>query len=330
MRFRIPEHPSRLRRTLLAPATLLYAAGCALHRAWRRPAPASTLPLIVIGSLRAGGAGKTPIALALARHVSAQGFRTGVLAYAMPRKGMGGEAERSSGPWEVFPDSDWRETSDEAVLLARSLHADGVRVFVTRDRAKARALLARTGEFDVLVSDDGLMDARLRDPRGTAARRVFRVALVRRGENPGLWDLLPAGPWRLTASALRATDVVLREGEDYTRALLPPPLWPSPSPPVWVVTGLGNPGHFLRSLDAAGIAVQGATHGDDHGLPDLERALRDARRTGTTRFVCSAKDWIKLEAHPRRPPALYRVDETVLLSPEFSACVTTFLRAPTS
>lgn len=355
MHFRIPDPPSRLRKFLLAPATLLYAAACALHRAWPRPLPAATAtPLIVIGSLRAGGAGKTPVTLALARHLASQGYRTGVLAYALPRKtakgmrkrrdgGRGGTAELRSGRRdipregvrEVFPDSDWRETSDEAVLLARNLHADGVRVFVTRDRAQARAALARDHAFDVLVSDDGLMDARLRDHRGphahpSAARRVLRVALARRGERPGLWDLLPAGPWRLTASALDTVDIVLREGEDYARTLLPPARGFSRLPPVWALTGLAAPQNFLRSLKNAGVVVRGATHGADHSLPDPERALRDAERAGTTHFICTGKDWIKLETHPRRPPVVHCVNESVILYPRFLAQVASFLRAPTS
>lgn len=319
---------------MLAPATLLYAAGSALHRAWMRPASPVGLPLIVIGSLRAGGAGKTPVTLALARHLSAEGFRTGVLAYDMSRSGKGGGAGRGPGLREVFPDSDWRKASDEAVLLARSLRDTNVRVFVTRHRARAWASLARSGAFDVLIADDGLMDARLRDRPHAAhpspARRVLRVALARRGERPGLWDLLPAGPWRLTAAALRDTDIVLREGSDYTRTLLPPAQWPSPSPPVWVLTGLGHPRNFLRALAAAGMAVRGASCGPDHGLPDLARAVREAHRAGVSHFLCSAKDWVKLEAHPQRPPALHPVEESLRLDRGFLERVAAFMRAATS
>lgn len=342
-RFQIPDQPSLPRKIVLSPATLLYAVATALHRACSRPAPAVRLPLIVIGSLRAGGAGKTPVTLALARHLSTEGFRTGVLAYAMPQPGrMGGGAERSSGLREVFPDSDWRDSSDEAVLLARSLHNCGVRVFVTRHRAKARAELDRLGLFDVLVSDDGLMDARLRDParrdpepgQPPAPPRILRVALTRRGERPGLWDLLPAGPWRLTAAALRATDLVLEEGTGYTRTLLPPPSWPAPWPspslPVWVLAGLGHPRHFLQALAAAGVVVRGASCGPDHGIPDLARAVREAQRAGVSRFLCSAKDWVKLQDHPQRPSTLHVVDEAIHLDPGFLERIASFLRASTS
>lgn len=338
MRFSLPDHPSLLRKTLLAPATLTYVAGSALHRAlWLRPTPQSDapLPLIVIGSLRAGGAGKTPVTLELARWLSAQGYRTGILAFSLPRKKfLQGVRESASGCTEVFPDSDWRESSDEAVLLARSVRDCGARVFVTRDRARARAALARAGEFDVLVADDGLMDTRLRDGRrgrSSNSRNVLTVALARPEDRPTLWDLLPAGAWRLTASALRHVDVVLREDQDFSRAaVLPHTGWPTPPPPAWVLTGLGNPARFLQSLSILGFEIAGASHGPDHGLPDLERAFRSARRQGVEHFMCSAKDWIKLEGHSRRPRWLLRVDETVTLDPGFLARVKAFLASPTS
>jgi tetraacyldisaccharide 4'-kinase len=337
------RNPSRLRKVLLAPATALYAGLTCLHRTvWLRPPRpdhvTNALPLIVVGSLRAGGAGKTPVTMMLARHLCDQGYRVGVLAYAVQPKKFGGLHAADAGVREVFPDSDWRETSDEAVLLARSLRESGARVFVTRDRGLARAALARTRAFDVLVSDDGLMDARL-----VSTSRVLRVALVRAGENPTWADLLPAGPYRLTASALRTVDAVLREGEDFTRTTLPPP-FPStgktthqtPSsglpafPDVWVLTGLGNPAHFVESLQRLGITVVGCSLGPDHGLPHLPRALRKAKAAGVRVFVCSGKDAIKLEGHPERPENLFAAGESVILSGEFLTRVTDFLSPPTS
>jgi tetraacyldisaccharide 4'-kinase len=324
----LPDRPSLVRKILLAPATLVYGAVCAVHRAVMRlnrthAQDATRLPLVVIGSLRAGGAGKTPVTLQLARELSRRGLRTGVLVYALAKP----EAT-SSGFVEIHHDSNWRASSDEAVLLARELHAEGVRVFATRYRAKARATLARTGELDVLISDDGLMDPRL-------AGGVLRVALIRPHDNPGFWDLLPAGAWRLPTSALHATDrvdVTLREGEGFTRTTHPPtPENPStPVPPVWVLAGLGNPEGFLQSLHAARWNVAGVTIGPDHGLPDLARGLRDAQRAGVSYFVCSAKDAVKMEAHPLRPSNLQVAGETVTLSDAFLRRVATFLAPPTS
>jgi tetraacyldisaccharide 4'-kinase len=323
---RFPDVPSPARRILLAPLALAYAAGSALHRALllrprrarheadREPRP----PLIVIGSLRAGGAGKTPVAREVARHFSARGLRVGVLAYSIRRRRA---SPNGAAFTEVFPDSDWRAGSDEAVLLARGLAGSGARVFLTRDRERAWGALARAGSLDLLVSDDGLMDSRL-----TGA---FRVILADQGERPGVFDLLPAGPYRMTAGALVGADLVLRSGEGFTRdPVIPPEV--NLEKPHWILCGLGNPASFVRSLARAGVRVAGATTAPDHGVPDLGRARREAGRAGIDRFLCSEKDWIKLRHHPDRPPGLFPVGETVTLSPDFLAALGAFPAPPTS
>lgn len=325
------DTPSLARKIALAPVAAAYAAATALHRAVMRAArrraadDASLPPVIVIGSLRAGGAGKTPVTLALSRILAARGLRVGILAYDLSRAGLRRDAGTASVYREILPDSDWRDSSDEAVLLARQTRADGTRVFVTRDRARARAALGRTADApDVLIADDGLMDARLQGPR------VLRVAVVRPEERPRWHDLLPAGPWRLTADALRHVDIVLREGADYTRVSLPPSDWPSPSPPVWLLAGLGNPSRFLQAVQRLGIPVAGLSIGPDHGLPDLARAIAAAKRAGCARFACTPKDEIKLENHPLKPPSLHVFEESVTLETAFVARMERFLQASTS
>jgi tetraacyldisaccharide 4'-kinase len=329
----LPDQPSVLRRLALAPAALTYAVGTRLHRVWmlwnwrreRGTTAAQQLPLIVIGSLRAGGAGKTPVTRELARYLDAKGLRVGVLAYSI-------HGRDTAACSEIFPDSDWRASSDEAVFLARELADTGARVFAVRHRARAREALARGGTFDVLVSDDGLMDPRL-ESTGGAFQNTFRVALARPDENPGWMDLLPAGPYRLTARALRGMDRVLREGQDYAREPVPLPhtatAW-NAEEPHWVLCGLGSPPGLLRSLKDSGIRIAGISAGPDHGLPNPGRARRKAARVGVERFLCTEKDWIKLESHPARPPLLFRIGERVTLSPDFLGAVERFLTAPTS
>jgi tetraacyldisaccharide 4'-kinase len=321
-----PDHPSLLRRILCAPATAAYGIGSMLHRAFlsrRRIADHTPLPpLIVIGSLRAGGAGKTPVAREVARHLSAQGLRVGVLAYAL-------KVRVPDAYKEVFPDSDWRTTSDEAVLLARGLQNSlpRARVFITRDRERAWNALAQTGAFDVFVSDDGLSDPRLHD-----SYRTYRVVLTSGAEKPGHphWtELLPAGPYRLTASALAGVDAVLPEGQGFTRETLLPERW-NPRMAGWLLSGLGNPDAFLQSLKKIGIRVVGNSAGPDHGLPGMPCAVKRARQEGVDIFLCSEKDAIKIENHPHRPSKLFHVGERVTLSPQFLTSVDTFLARSTS
>jgi tetraacyldisaccharide 4'-kinase len=324
-----PESPSLLRRLLLAPAALGYAAASGLHRAlWLRPRVGNDKglpPLVVIGSLRAGGAGKTAVAVALARHLQARGFRVGILAYWMRRRDSLDYAE-------ILPDSDWRESSDEAVMVARALRESGARVFVTRDRAGTRDALGRTGAFDVMLADDGLMDARLGKTRGIP--NVLRVVIAAPDERPGLLDLLPAGPYRLTARALRDADVVLRpeaasDGMWFQRKVVPNPDVDAEKA-HWMLCGLGNPPAFLRSLESTGIRIAGISTGPDHGLPDLMRARRDAARAGTDLFLCAEKDWIKLENHPDRPGKLFPVAEKIGFSAPFLRAMEAHLAPPTS
>jgi tetraacyldisaccharide-1-P 4'-kinase len=300
---RFPQRPSPLRKTLLAPLALAYGAAAAAHRAlWLRPRAwdrTALPPLGIIGSLRAGGAGKTAVTLALAQAMREDGRRVGILVYGVHRRGSGA-ARRIVH--EVAPDSDWRDSSDEAVLLARE---SGARVFATRDRDRAWEALGHAERFDILLSDDGLMDSRLQG--------AHRLALIRPGENPGWTDLLPAGPYRLPASSLSGVDGILRADVDFVRKPLLPDDW-EPERSYWVLCGLGDPSAFARALRAAGARIAGCSAGPDHGLPDLKRAREDARRAGVDRFLCSAKDWIKLEGRIGRPERLLRVGERVTFS----------------
>ena len=322
---RFPEHPSLFRKALLAPLSLAYGVAAAAHRAlWLKPRfenRAGLPPLAVIGSLRAGGAGKTAVTIAAARALRSEGFRVGILVYAI--RAGGGAEKKGIGrdiAHEIAPDSDWRASSDEAVLLARE---SGARVFATRDRERAWATLGRTGDFDLLLSDDGLMDSRLKG--------AHRFVVARAGENPGWTDLLPAGPYRLRASFLARAHGVLREGADFTRTPAPPPEW-RPERDYWVLAGLGDPAGFARALRGAGVRVAGLSAGPDHGLPNLRRARAEAGRAGVDRFVCSAKDAVKLEGHPDRPPILMRIGERIELSLEFRTTLRNLVPggAPTS
>jgi len=62
----------------LYPAEIAYRAGASLHRAISRPVNAR-VPVISVGNLTVGGAGKTPVTLALAQHLAVGGRAPAVL-----------------------------------------------------------------------------------------------------------------------------------------------------------------------------------------------------------------------------------------------------------
>lgn len=181
---------------LLWPLSLPYRALAALRRlAYRRGWKASHgvgLPVIVVGNVVAGGAGKTPVVMAVVRHLQARGLAVGVVSRGYGRRTQDGR--------EVQADSDPRDVGDEALLVHR---ATGAPMVVDRDRVAAvRRLRAAHPELRFIVSDDGLQHLALQ-------RDVEICVFDDRGVGNG-W-LLPAGPLREPWP--RACDIVLHTGE---------------------------------------------------------------------------------------------------------------------
>jgi tetraacyldisaccharide 4'-kinase len=135
------------------------------------------VPVVVVGNLVVGGAGKTPTVLAVVDVLLAAGHRPGVVSR--------GHGRRGDAPLAVRPDTRVTAAGDEPLLLHLRSR---VPVWVGRDRvAAARALLAAEPATTVLVSDDGLQHLAL-------PRQVQLVVFDERGAGNG-W-LLPAGPLR--------------------------------------------------------------------------------------------------------------------------------------
>ncbi|MGE0311096.1 MAG: tetraacyldisaccharide 4'-kinase [Lautropia sp.] len=151
------------------------------------------VPVIVVGNLVVGGAGKTPIALELARALHARGFSPGLLAggYRATR-----DARRTARLVEL--DTPVETVGDEALLLARE---SGLPVAAGSDRAAAmRCLLAAHPGVDVVVSDDGLQHRGL-------ARCIEIVVIDARGHGNG--RCIPAGPLREPVDRIGSVDLVL-------------------------------------------------------------------------------------------------------------------------
>jgi tetraacyldisaccharide 4'-kinase len=191
-----------------------------LLREWRhhrapKPQPLP-VPLVVVGNVVVGGAGKTPTTIALVQHWLGQGRRPGVVS-----KGHGRQRpERHADvPTLVSTDTPATRVGDEPLLIHQ---ATGVPVVVGPDRtASALHLLAHHPKVDVLICDDGLQDPTLQPD-------VRVLVFDDRGIGNG-W-LLPAGmlrqPWP-TASA-RPGDVALFAPTD----TLPAPAAPAEGPPL--------------------------------------------------------------------------------------------------
>ncbi len=166
---------------LLWPLSLLYRVvvglRCRFYQwGWCQTQRVDAL-VVVVGNVIAGGAGKTPTAIALAAHLRAQGYSVGLVSRGYGRSG--------NACLEVTPESLPQDVGDEPLLLRR---ATGAPVFVARSRFDAAtALLARYPQTQIILCDDGLQHYGLYRDLEVC---VFDV----RGCGNGL--LLPAGPLR--------------------------------------------------------------------------------------------------------------------------------------
>jgi tetraacyldisaccharide 4'-kinase len=255
------------------------------------------VPVIVVGNLIAGGAGKTPTVAAVVAVLRRAGRRPGVIA-----RGYGRQAD-SEALVHVTPQTPAERSGDEPLLLRLRL---GVPVVVGRDRvAAARALLQSHPEVDVLVSDDGLQHLRL-------PRRLQIVVFDERGAGNG-W-LLPAGPLRepMPRRVPEHTLVLYNAPKPTTglpgaiaqrglRGMVPLADWWAGRPaseaalrdlaarPVVAAAGLAHPQRFFDMLRAAGL-----TSIDPLPLPDHFDFATLPWPEGTADVVLTEKDAVKL------------------------------------
>jgi tetraacyldisaccharide 4'-kinase len=306
---------------LLRPLSTVYGALAALHRglytSGRRQVERLPVPVIVVGNVIAGGAGKTPVVLAVLQHLRARGLRAGVVSRGYGRRG--------SECREVQPQDDPALAGDEPLLLRRN---GGLPVFVGRQRAEAgRALLAAHPRTQVIVSDDGLQHHAL-------ARDIEICVFDRRGIGNG-W-LLPAGPLREPWP--RRVDLVLRdaatpgiEGHVLRRALAAEavrgdgarrPLSELLAAPVHAIAGIASPQVFFEMLRDAGFELAAS-----HALPDhADFSALPPLPAGAT-LVCTEKDAAKLW---RLRPDAWAVPLQVEIPPEFWQAFDRLLDGPLS
>ena len=289
---------------LLWPLSQLYGALIGIRR-WLfehhwLSAYTADVPVVVVGNLVAGGAGKTPLVMAIVQHLQAAGRRPGVVS-----RGYG---RLDQTCLEVLPHMPARLCGDEPLLIKQRT---GVPVFVARRRSDAlKALLAAHPDTDLVICDDGLQHY--------ALRRDLNIAVF---DDRGLGNgwLLPAGPLRevwpqpqlpLTAKgpqSVAPVHLTLHTGRqpafagfqssrslaheavaaDGTRV----PLQSLQGEDLTALAAIANPGAFFDMLRQQGLRLTRTLALPDHdalsGVP-----IWDQRQ----RLLCTEKDAVKLFA----------------------------------
>lgn len=276
---------------LLAPFGWIY--GALTLRRMAKPGSRAPVPVISVGNFTAGGAGKTPTAIAIAKALIARGERPFFLT-----RGHGG---REAGPLRVDPSRHRAiEVGDEPLLLAR--HAP---VIVARDRA-AGARMAIAEGASCLVLDDALQNP--------ALTKDFSLAVIDGGFGFGNGRCVPAGPLRApVAASLAKVDAVLVIGPDEAGAgrtvaseipVFTAEMRPSAGTEmlagreVIAFSGIGRPEKFRDTLTALGAKIV-AFHAfaDHHAFTDAE-AQSLLASAGERTLVTTEKDHVRLKGTP--------------------------------
>ena len=285
---------------LLRPVSWVFGALVALRRMGYQlglsKAQTLPVPVIVVGNVMVGGVGKTPVTMALVRHLTAQGWRVGVLSRGYGRKTSVDSPDIQS----VTGQSHAQDVGDEPLLIARTCQ---VPVFVGTDRAAAGfALLQQHPDVQVLVCDDGLQHWPL-------ARDLELCVFDERGVGNGL--LLPAGPlrepWpRHPITPHIPTLLVQTSGHpasgffQVTRQLANQATQADGSQrllqswqhtPVQALAGIAKPEVFFAMLRA-----QGLTLSHTHALPDHADVQHLHINPAQGDVFCTEKDAVKLWA----------------------------------
>ncbi len=265
---------------------------------------ATALPVLCIGNLVAGGAGKTPTALMIATLLKAGGYKPIFLT-----RGYGGKIK---GPCLVDPKRHTAiDVGDEAPLLARVAPT-----IVARDRIAGAEMAQAYG--NVIVMDDGLQNPSL--------KKDFSIAVIDSGQGIGNGRVIPAGPLRAPlAQQLKHVDVCLLIGEGQSggagfRNLIDKPVYRGRLVPnsadvdrlkgtrVLAFAGIGRPAKFFDTLHAAGAIVDTAQSFPDHHIytrDDLQRLTTAAEMHHLT-LITTAKDAVRIAAVA--PDMMTRID----------------------
>ena len=276
-----------LAAALLTPGAMAWDLAGRLRRTTTRPYHAA-VPVICVGNIVAGGAGKTPVVLSLAELLAGGSAGVHILA-----RGYGG---RLKGPVRVDPRRhDARAVGDEALLLAAAAPC-----WVGRDRAAA-ARAAIAGGAELLLLDDGLQNP------GLDKTLTFLVIDAAYGFGNG--RVIPAGPLReKVGSALSRSDAIVLIGEGSAAIDTSLPVLRAGLEPVaggrlagrrlFAFAGIARPERFYTMLRRIGVELAGTrAYADHHSFRagEIERLRREAERTDAE-LVTTAKDLVRLPA----------------------------------
>ena len=250
---------------ILAPLTFVFSALVKARRNSYIKNPdkvwISPKPIVVVGNISMGGTGKTPLVKFIAMELQNRGFKPGLVS-----RGYGG---KYSGTLEVTSETTYKQTGDEAQILAKL----NIPFFIDKNRSRAAKKLQEKHEVDVIISDDGLQHYSM--------GRDIEIAVIDGARRLGNGLAFPAGPLREPKSRLSEVDFIVNnggptEGDEILMTLSPAKFihlnsgkeysidkWPMHNQ-VHAIAGVGNPNRFFDLLLRLGFEFDKNPFPDHH------------------------------------------------------------------
>jgi tetraacyldisaccharide 4'-kinase len=276
------------------PLSGLYGAATALRNSLfdhgTLPSRRLQHPVVSVGNLSVGGAGKTPFVIALGEMLTARGIRFDVLS-----RGYG---RSTRGVLVVEPTGHARDFGDEPLLIARRL---GVPVIVGASRYAAGQVAEQKFQSQLHILDDGFQHRSL--------ARSFDIVLMTERDFED--RMLPSGRLREPLSSLRRADAIMLP-EDLSAQDMAIDRF-APQKLIWrmqrkifvpaglvspiVFCGLARPRQFFAQVRAAGISPAAEVEFHDHNAysrRDIERLLAMRGTLGEGGFLTTEKDAVNL------------------------------------
>lgn len=283
-----------------------------------QPGRIAGAPVVCVGNFVAGGAGKTPSAMALARMLIDDGRRVAFLS-----RGYGG-AKRSEPVWVDRNVHDAKTVGDEPLLLARIAPC-----WVGADRVKSAAMAVEAGA-NILLLDDGLQNPTL------AKDLAFAVVDGEQGFGNGL--CIPAGPLRAPVAAQAGlVQALIVIGGDQSaglaisaaapampilRATLEPDAFASAAligREVVAFAGIARPEKFYATLRRIGAQLVATRDFADHHVfteREIDALTEEAARRGAL-LATTEKDRVRLTGRRAQAvvalPVTLRFDEPTVV-----------------
>ena len=275
-------------------------------------------PVISVGNLTVGGAGKTPCVAFLARFLRDEGYEVAVLSRGYKRESRG-RVEVSDGR-EILCGPN--ESGDEPFLLAKS--CPGARVVVDRDRYAAGKWLEERARISVFILDDGYQHLRL--------ARDLNLLLVDASEPLDRAKMIPFGRLREPITAMGRADAVIvtRSDQPFDRRAFENAIrtFARAEAPVFyavhkmtelisldgaavaspadfarkriaAVSGVARPGRFVADLERLGMEIALRRDFDDHHRytrEELSEIVGRAREARAEAIITTEKDAANLPA----------------------------------